>query len=71
MDAENYIISVDFTNIMDYACEQAENAVETYTGTHYDLETYFAMSNLTFEIIGSNREDNGKMKLSLIEPINY
>lgn len=71
MDAENYTISVDFTNIMDYACEQAENAVETYTGTHYDLETYFAISNLTFEIIGSSREDNGKMKLSLIEPINY
>ena len=71
MDAENYTISVDFTSIMDYACEQAENTVETYTGTHYDLETYFAMSNLTFEIIGSSREDNGKMKLSLIEPINY
>lgn len=71
MNAENYTISVDFTNIMNYACEEAENAVETYTGTHYDLETYFAMSNLTFEIIGTSREDNGKMKLSLIEPVNY
>ena len=71
MNTENYTISVDFTNIMNYACEQAENAVETYTGTHYDLETYFAMSNLTFEIIGTSREDNGKMKLSLIEPVNY
>ncbi len=70
-DVENYTISVDFTNIMDYACDEAEQAVETYSGTHYDLETYFAMSNLTFEIIGSSREDNGQMKLSLVEPINY
>ena len=71
MDAENYTISVDFTSIMQYACDEAEQAVETYSGTHYDLETYFAMSNLTFEIIGSSREDDGQMKLSLIEPVDY
>ena len=70
-DKENYTISVDFTDIMQYACDEAENAVETYTGSHYDLESYFSMSNLNFEITGNSRNDNGTMKLSLINPIDY
>ena len=70
-DAENYTISVDFSDIMEYARAQIEEMIEQRTGTHYDLESYFTMSNMTFEITGSSREDNGTMKLSLIEPIDY
>lgn len=70
-DEENYTITVDFTDIMAYACEQAENEVENYTGTHYDLESYFAMDNLTFEVSGSSRDDEGAMTLNLINPIDY
>lgn len=70
-DKENYTISVDFSDIMQYARDEAEQAVETYSGSHYDLESYFSMDNLTFEVLGSSREDVGAMKLSLIEPIDY
>ena len=70
-DKENYTISVDFTNIMQYACEEAERAIELNTGRTYDLDTYFSMSNLTFDILGSSRDDEGAMKLTLINPIEY
>ena len=70
-DEENYTITVDFSDIMAYACEQAENEVENYTGTHYDLESYFAMDTLTFEVSGSSRDDEGAMTLNLINPIDY
>ena len=70
-DKENYTISVDFSEIMEYARAQIEETIEERTGSHYDLESYFTMSNLTFEITGNSRDDNGTMKLSLIEPIDY
>lgn len=70
-DKENYTISVDFSNIIEYTREEAENAIEASTGTSYDLSTYFTMSNVTFDILGSNRDDEGAMKLSLINPIDY
>ena len=70
-DKENYTISVDFADIMEYALQEAENAVEIGTGTHYDLSSYFEMSNISFEIIGDDRNDEGAMKLSLNNPIDY
>ncbi len=70
-DKENYTISVDFADIMDYARQEAEQSIEIATGNHYDLTTYFAMSNITFEITGNNRNDNGSMELSLLNPIDY
>ena len=70
-DKENYTISVDFADIMEYALQEAENAVEIGTGTHYDLSSYFEMSNISFEIIGDDRNDEGAMKLSLNNPVDY
>ena len=70
-DKENFTIAVDFGGILEYACQEAEVAVESHSGTHYDLESYFNASNLSFEILGESREDEGAMRLSLIEPIDY
>ena len=70
-DKENYTISVDFAGIMDYALQEAENAVEIGTGTHYDLSSYFEMSNISFAILGNDRNADGAMKLILNNPIDY
>ncbi len=68
---EDYTITVDFTDIMTYVQEQAEAKVEETTGTYYDLSSYFVMDNMTYEISGASRDDEGTMKLSLINAINY
>ena len=70
-DKENYTIYVDFAGIMDYALQEAENAVEIGTGTHYDLSSYFEMSNISFAILGNDRNADGAMKLILNNPIDY
>ena len=56
---------------MDYALQEAENAVEIGTGTHYDLSSYFEMSNISFAILGNDRNADGAMKLILNNPIDY
>ena len=70
-DKENYTISVDFADIMDYARQEAEQSIEIATGNHYDLSSYFEMSNISFEIMGNDRNADGKMKLMLVNPIDY
>ena len=64
-------ISIDFTKIMAYACDKAEESVLERTGEDKDLSSYFALDNLTYVISGSSRDDLGTMELSLINPIDY
>ena len=71
VNKEDYTISVDFTNIMEFARSKAEEAVEAAVHEHRDLSDQFAADNMNFEILGSSRDDEGGMKLSLKEAIDY
>ena len=71
VDPVENTISIDFTKIMDYACEKVEEAVYDRTGEDKDLSEYFALSNLTYVIGGTSRNDVGTMELSLVNPIDY
>ena len=64
-------IAIDFTKIIAYACDKAEESVLERTGEDKDLSSYFALDNLTYVISGSSRNDMGTMELSLINPIDY
>lgn len=71
VDPNEQTIAVNFTNIMNYACERVEEQVLAKTGEDKDLSAYFALDNLTYVIDGSSRDDLGSMELSLVEPIDY
>ena len=71
VNKEDYTISVDFTNIMEFARDKAEEAIEELTHEHRDLSDQFTADHMNFEILGNSRDDEGGMKLSLDEGINY
>ena len=71
VDPVENTISIDFTKIMEYACDKVEEAVYDRTGETKDLSEYFELSNLTYVIGGSSRNDVGTMELSLVNPIDY
>lgn len=70
-DVENKAICVNFTDILAYAQGRVEEIVEEKRHEHVDCAEYFALSNLTYEITGSDRNDVGAMELSLVNPIDY
>ena len=70
-DVENKAICVNFTDILAYAQGRVEEIVEEKRHEHVDCTEYFALSNLTYEITGSDRNDVGAMELSLVNPIDY
>lgn len=71
VNKEAYTFTVDFSEIINYAKQKAEQAIEEKTGSHYDATPYFQGSNINFTTLGNTREEDGGFHLSLVNPIDY